>query len=371
MQVTAYAIGVLALGVLWLLAGMATGKWNPLDLIEGADRRLSTSKFQFFLWTAVVFFSYVALTVVRVWRHEYSPLDGIPENVLLVMGFSAGTATAAKAITTSYVASGQLLKPPADASSPANLVADDTNFPELAKIQSLGWTMLAIVLYLFYVFHAVHLGANTQDATTLPKSLPDIGDVFMVLTGLANGTYLGKKLVSTAKVRLVALAPTTISSTVGGLVTISGISLNLLPAATNVTMDGQILASKVLDNGAVQFTVPPNTPPGQKVIGLTVGGVPSDNTLSLLVLTTNITLTSLAPAPVQGAAGGAVTINGIGLDLMPAGTVVMVDALALPGVVANGAVTFNVPPNTPPGQKTIRVIVGGLPSDNSLILVVQ
>jgi len=35
--------------------------WNTVNLFRGIDGRLSTSKFQFFVWTVVIIFSYIAV----------------------------------------------------------------------------------------------------------------------------------------------------------------------------------------------------------------------------------------------------------------------------------------------------------------------
>src|SRR5713101_1829063 len=96
------------LGV-WGLPSLFTKKW-PWEVIEGADGRRSTSKFQFLVWTSVIMFAYVALFIERSIAHNYAPIDDIPRNLLLAMGFSGTTLAAAKAITSGYVASGRVSK---------------------------------------------------------------------------------------------------------------------------------------------------------------------------------------------------------------------------------------------------------------------
>src|SRR3954453_19138359 len=51
--------GLLAVLIYLMIGALVTGRANPLIAAIGADGRLSTSKFQFFLWTGVVVFTYV------------------------------------------------------------------------------------------------------------------------------------------------------------------------------------------------------------------------------------------------------------------------------------------------------------------------
>ena len=184
-----YLTGFGALLVLWIIYGIASS-WSIMKLFEGADGRPSTSKFQFWLWTTVVIFAYVALYAVKVKAGHFEPITHIPQNVLIAMGMSVATATAAKGITASYVSSGRLTKT-AVASGSAGLGAifqDDTGFPELAKVQMIAWTLIAVATYL------ILLGARIRSGDF--ARLPDIDTSLMVLMGLGQVGYLGKKAVS-------------------------------------------------------------------------------------------------------------------------------------------------------------------------------
>src|SRR5579859_8102944 len=174
-------IGITLLGV-WALPSIFTKKC-PWKIIEGADGRRSTSKFQFLVWTTVMMFAYVALFIERCTSHNYAPIDDIPRNVLLAMGFSGTTLAAAKAITSGYVASGRVSK---TANGSGGVLTDDDGQSDLAKTQLVGWTVIGVIVYLVSVFHA--------DPS---KGLPDIDGALMVLLGLGHGAYIGKKLVTT------------------------------------------------------------------------------------------------------------------------------------------------------------------------------
>jgi len=191
-----YIISLAALAVLWILYWLVTGKADPLSLAEGEDERLSTSKFQFLAWTVAAVFSYIAIFVARVQQGAIAPIEEMPANLLIAMGLSTGTMAAAKGITSAYVASGAITKtkksaaPPAKQPYLAELIADDTGFPDLSKAQMLTWTAIAIGIFIFRVVRVIN------NAAIEAPVIPDIEPSLMVLMGIGQAAYLGKKLVS-------------------------------------------------------------------------------------------------------------------------------------------------------------------------------
>jgi hypothetical protein len=198
--------GYVAVFLLYVLSGWITGKMDPLQAAKGADGRLSTSKFQFLVWTAVVVFSYAWLYAARARAGHTDAIDTVPQNVLLAMGISIVTLAGAKAITSSYVLSGRINKPaPAEGASMSDLVADDNDAPDLTKIQMLVWTLIAVVVYLVQVNASVPHFAGCVQGTAC--TFPDIDAALMVLMGLGQGAYLGNKLVTVDTPRISASAP--------------------------------------------------------------------------------------------------------------------------------------------------------------------
>lgn len=184
-----YLMGVGSLVALWMVYGIASN-WNPWLLVQGEDGRPSTSKFQFWLWTGVVIFSYTTIYSMKVAARDFDAIAEIPKNVLIAIGMSVLSATAAKGITVGYVSTGRITK-----AAPTNgtggigaILQDDTGFPDLSKVQMIAWTLIAIATYLIAVASRVH--------TKNFRSLPDIDSALVVLMGLGQGAYLGKKLVS-------------------------------------------------------------------------------------------------------------------------------------------------------------------------------
>jgi hypothetical protein len=149
------------------------------------------------VWIVVILFAYTVLRVARAEGGHYDALSNVPANLLAVLGFSTGTAVAAKGITSGQVNSKKVAKPTTSASAggsagsapPGGIFMDDSGAPELAKIQIIGFTTIAVGIFLATVIH--HL--NTNPVNT---SLPNIDSSLLVLMGISHGGYLGKKLVS-------------------------------------------------------------------------------------------------------------------------------------------------------------------------------
>jgi hypothetical protein len=183
-------LALLLLLFLAVAARAPKGQRSPWKLVAGADGVPSTSKFQWFLWLVVVLFAYTALWVLRAEQGNFSALNQLPVNILTVLGFSTGTAAAAKGITSAYVQSGRVAKQdPSQGSVQGGIFQDDSNTPELAKIQMIGFTFIAIGIFLITVIHQI---VTNQ----LTAGLPDIDATLMVLMGISHGGYLGKKLVT-------------------------------------------------------------------------------------------------------------------------------------------------------------------------------
>jgi hypothetical protein len=247
-----YVFGILAvlvfLGVVRLIPKSMGGS---AGLINGQDGRLSTSKFQFVVWTGIVVFSYVALFVADTQKRPcvittatkapltpaalpsesaagssvartsaadapgssntatsamtlpWCPMPALPNNLLLAMGFTVITLVTAKGVTTAYVNSGRIVKTPAEASkaSLADLVTgDDGNTPDLSKVQMLTWTAIASVAYLYTVI-------QTLPAYHGGNYFPDIDAALMALMGIGQGAYLGNKIVQSQTAIISSLNP--------------------------------------------------------------------------------------------------------------------------------------------------------------------
>ena len=281
-----YLAGFAALLLAWVLYGLLAGTWNIWRLVIGVDGRASTSKLQWFLWTVVIVFAYVSIWAARALEGSFEPITEIPQNLLIAMGLSVTTMAAAKGITASYVASGRVIKTSADPEERRDrglgpIVASDGHDPDLSKVQMMIWTLTAIVIYLFAVVDQIG-GAHV---------LPDIDATLMVLMGLGQGAYLGKKLVTTVTPRLTGLSPG--QGEPRTRITISGLAFGSEQNGSLITLDRHPIAPQgvVWADTQIQFSLPETPPggqgwkPGQRVLfGLIVGGQESVNTLPFTVM---------------------------------------------------------------------------------------
>ena len=311
MELAVYGAALLFLLLLWVFYRGLTGSWDLALFVQGADGRASTSKFQWLLWTIVVLFAYVALLTARAMHGYFGALGSLPSNVLIAMGLSSFTAIAAKQITTANVANGQAVKPPKidQPPNPGELLSDDSGYPELSKMQLLAWTLLAIGIYLGQVVTNVSTTLAATTASSLPP-LPDIDPTLMVLMGLGQAAYLGKKLTTNDTPRLTSITPG--RGTPPLAVTLRGQAFGSTRDGSQIIVNNNIILPVAVSDAdwtdtSVQFTIPagdPTDPSGQAWavgsrldIGLIVSGRDSANTLPFIV--------DKAAAPTPGTAAPA------------------------------------------------------------------
>src|SRR3972149_5628631 len=181
-QVALGFVGIVVLGALWLVFGVWLGFEWPLRVADGADGRPSTSKFQFFLWTAVIVWGYAAVAARRSIDGTTPGDIGMPTNLFILMGLGAGTALAAKLVTVGRGGRPSLADP--GMRTYRSLVADDGGNPALEKIQVLAWTLVAAGVFIVSVWQVLGSGST-------PSSLPNVGDALLVLLRVGEFAYGG------------------------------------------------------------------------------------------------------------------------------------------------------------------------------------
>lgn len=251
----AILIGVAFIVVLYGVTALITRHWRLKYLFNGFDGFGSTSKLQWLLWLIVILFGYVALWVLRAWQGDYAALSDIPVNILTVLGFSTATAAAAKGITAAYVQTGKVTKTGVPANpTPATtggIFQDDSGGPELAKIQMMAFTIIAIGIFLATVIHQIAIG-------DIKDGLPNIDSSLLVLMGISQGGYLGKKLVTFGTPAL--FAPTPLSGSPGTAVTVPGSSLGAQQGNSQLLLNGVPIEVSPWSDTSVHFTVPGDDP---------------------------------------------------------------------------------------------------------------
>ncbi len=189
-----FSASLIAVGVLvffWLLVRYATAASSRgvlASLVDGADGRPSTSKFQWLVWTVVGVFAYVQVFAERLLR-GFPLSDGagaeMPQNLIIAMGLGAGTMAVAKAVTASYAEAGLVNKSSAGPTQrQGGLLCDDRGVPDLSKTQMLAFTLVAVAVYV------IHLLGQASS----PPIVVDIDSTLAALLGLSQAGYLAKKI---------------------------------------------------------------------------------------------------------------------------------------------------------------------------------
>lgn len=254
-KLLAVIVGLAVVGAVWVVYQLATGSWKVWRLADGQDGALSTSKLQWFVWLAVIVFSYTVLWVARASSGHYVAISDVPANVLAVLGIATGSAVVAKGITVSQISNGQAAKANAASGDPrpaGGALSDDDGVFDLSKVQMVAFTVIAVVIYLATVLHRL----RTDPVNT---ALPNIDSSLLVLMGISHGGYLGKKLVTTGTPRLL---PRSRPVKPGTTVTLHGASLG--GGAGELLMDGEPVDDAKWTARSVEFTLAARPAPGQQ-----------------------------------------------------------------------------------------------------------
>lgn len=196
---------------------------GPLQLILGADGRLSTSKTVVGLWTVILAMSLVFLSGMT-WFATASPgtsFSGSWDAYFLLLGGPFAAAVASKGIVTGKIAGNVAAAPPipvkktvnAAASAsvigggtsgaptkvsgvphPRDIIANDTGDTDLVDTQYVIFTLVAIVYFVGALINNMVLYAHKASLASI--GLPAIPSALLGLTSVAALTYVGKKAVT-------------------------------------------------------------------------------------------------------------------------------------------------------------------------------
>jgi hypothetical protein len=189
--------GSLLLHVLVIVAapdGTRAKKRGLTALFLGVDNRTSTSKLQALLWTYAILWTLICVLTDGPGTFNDVIGDQLRDEYFLLLGGPYLVAIAAKAKTTYDVnqavdkgkPSPKQPKSEDDAGGPmqrvAEIVINDEDSVDLGDFQYFVFTLLALTYFAWAFIDAPSEG------------LPDIPGTLLILTGVSQATYLGKKL---------------------------------------------------------------------------------------------------------------------------------------------------------------------------------
>jgi hypothetical protein len=265
-----FTLTVFLLAVLGLLELIARRNPNPerrklgfLEVVLGADGRISTSKTVVALWTAVFASSLVLLSGL-VWFGDLSAARSFGGNwdaYLILLGGPFASAVAAKGIVLGQMSTSPGSKsstnaqsgtaaPPAvvtgTAPGAADLITDDAGDTDLIDVQYVVFSVVAVAYFVGSLTTLAVRYAQGSDVVTV--TLPSIPPALVALTSAAALTYVGNKAIQAQGLRTVTMTPNPASPSAAVTVQL----VNLPPTATT----GNIVVV-VRDSTGQQRTVGP------------------------------------------------------------------------------------------------------------------
>jgi IPT/TIG domain len=258
-------------------------------LLVGTDNRTSTSKFNAVLWTAVLVYFLVALSLIfGLQGSKYTSLiHSISPLYLVLLGGPFAAAVLAKGIMSSAVAAGTAQKSRADTPRVADIFSDDDGNTDLVDTQYIIFNLLVAAIVVVQFVHAPGSGA------------PQIPDFLAILTGASATTYVANKGITTGNNPPVIDRVVPASARAGSHVAILG--SNLLaqgdPGSPAVYVDGiQADADVGATPGKVTLVLPPGLATGACTVAVrTPSGAETTVSDKLTVIPDDLTVTDVNP----------------------------------------------------------------------------
>ncbi len=263
-------------------------------VVLGEDNRVSTSKVQFALWTVALAY---ALLVIAFHDAVYPP-GSLDPRYLLLLGFPAGAAVSAKAITTGQINNGTSSKTTISAKGKSlgtalsEIVSNDQGDLDLGDAQYFLFNLVALTAFFIAFFHS-------------PVSLPVLPDTLVGLTSASAAAYVAKKATSTTApappLTLTAVSPQ--KGAAGAPVSVFGSGLVNTASADGgspeVTMGGLTAPPRGKSSAVMApVTVPEGLPAGP----VDVRVVTSDGRADILPGAFEVTAPNAEPAGVTAGA---------------------------------------------------------------------
>ena len=191
------------------------GKKKPVtEFLIGDDGTYSVSRLQAVLW-AVFIIGFQVSTFILTAQYKDVPFVLVfPREVLILLSLSLGSYVVVKGITVNkMVDKGQVKRK--ERAEWSDIISGDNGL-DFSRFQMIIWTILAIAVYSRSYYGYLESMAkeisvlNVQtglgvfvsrffDLSTPNSPIPNLDPTFLVLMGVSQGVYVGKKLIPTDK----------------------------------------------------------------------------------------------------------------------------------------------------------------------------
>ena len=244
----------------------------------------SLALFQFLLWTFIIVFAFLGIYLTRIFGgYSGIPVE-IPVNLLLVMGISVSVPIITSKASNIKYKSSTISRERPDPPHPLSGMLKENDKITLTRFQMFSWTWIGIMVYLFILFSTV---VTTDNITKL--GLPDLPNVFVVLMGISQGSYLGGKFVMRQDMEITKISPQTQQS--GKPISIYGSNFGNAKETIwigNVRIRGEDKEGNkdIIENwldDRIDIIVPKSVPAGEYEVKIGRGGVLVTSGLKLKV----------------------------------------------------------------------------------------
>jgi hypothetical protein len=166
--------------------------WKFWNIIRDDDWYPSLSLFQFFMWTAVILFSFTFLTFLRL-GHELLPsIGGLGSpTILALMGISVATPLVSNVVSSIKYPTSSTFDPPEKLPGLGTMLQEGGK-PSLTRFQMFAWTFISIIVFFSSLY--VMISDNINSVSEL--SLPNVDPILLALMGLSQVAYIGGKAIS-------------------------------------------------------------------------------------------------------------------------------------------------------------------------------
>jgi hypothetical protein len=195
----------IVLFLFWLIRFILAPKRSFSDFFVGDTGGYSLSRLQAVLWAVVIIAEQVSAFIAAISKHQAENFSLVfSQEVMWLLGLSLASYVVVKGITVSQVNSGQLApKPINKRRNWSDLVMSDEGL-DFSRFQMLIWTIFSVLVFISSYYH--YIDRILQDTTgnissffprfdDVKKNLPTIDMSLIVLMGLSQGAYIGRKLV--------------------------------------------------------------------------------------------------------------------------------------------------------------------------------
>lgn len=187
-----WIITLLLLGGQLALAGWAIkGRWDGVFIDE--HRKISLSRFQLILWTAVLVSALISAGLSNAANGQVEPLKiDIPPTVWSLLGIGSFSFVAASLLKRQQFERGLITPNPSGPSWLDLIRSEDGTTVDVSKLQQLAFTAMLITIYIGGLYEMMGQGGNAPEKVT---TFPGVDDGFIALLGLSHAAYLIKKQV--------------------------------------------------------------------------------------------------------------------------------------------------------------------------------